>query len=104
MSIADFLNEISTNDYLYPIHNLEIGINYQYMGEDDVFNKSFIFKVVADQPDKYIIVVAGVSMMPLDKTFELVESINQQKIVRIGTDEFLHKTLTKIGAYDADIE
>ena len=77
--------ELSNNTNCEPINNLEVGIFYQYLtAEEDMFAKNFVFSVVEDNDDHYLIDIEKQYQTPLYKTFELVEAFNSGKLIRLG--------------------
>lgn len=79
------VKELSNDNNCQPIHNLEVGIHYQYLtAEEDMFAKNFSFKVLEDNDDHYLIDIADQYQTSLYKTFELVEAFNTGKLIRLG--------------------
>jgi len=66
---------------------LEKEIYYQYNGTGDLFSKTFAFKVVDDLPEHYTILVEEQFETVLEKTFELIDAINDGTIFKLGTAE-----------------
>lgn len=83
--LKNLASELSSDEHHQPVHNLEVGIYYQYLtAEEDMFSKSFVFMVIEDTDDYYMINIEKQYETPLAKTFELVEAINTGKIIRLG--------------------
>ena len=81
----ELAKQIGSKKNLEPIHNLEVGITYQYLtGSSDMFSKSFTFVVIDDCEDYYLIDIEGQYETPLAKTFEFIEAVNEGKIIRLG--------------------
>lgn len=82
-NLDSLILEIEDSLHSSPIHNLEVGKYYQYVSSGDLFSKSFTFKVVEDNMSHYVIIIEGEHIIPLEKTYNLVDSINQRHIYQI---------------------
>lgn len=66
-----------------PIQSLDIGRKYQYVSGGELFSRNFIFEVMEDNFNHYIILIEDEFTIPLDKDFLLVDAVNQGNILKI---------------------
>lgn len=86
--LKQLAQEIHNSDDCRPMQNLEVGISYQYFtAEEDLFSRNFIFSVVSDERDHYIIDIEKQYQTPMYKNFELLEAFHAGKIIRLGKIE-----------------
>lgn len=82
-TLQSLIGEVESHSDMRPIQNMEVGCHYQYLNNGDLFSKSFIFEVLKDIDDYYLILIEGQIEHQLHKSFELIDSINQGNIYRI---------------------
>lgn len=70
-----------------PIQNLIEGYFYRYNGTGDLFSKTFIFRVLEDRFDDYLILVNGTFETFLEKDFEFVDAVDAGIIEYLGSAE-----------------
>ena len=66
-----------------PIKNLENGEFYKYDGQKGPFSNSFIFEIIEDEGDHYIIKIENSFESVLTKDFELLESFDSGLIHKV---------------------
>ena len=88
MGYNELLKEI-VSEIPRPVWRLEVGTFYQFRGDGSPFSKSFMFRVLDDSNTHYVILIEEDTKIRLDKTYELIDSINQGIIKKLGTAEEL---------------
>jgi len=80
-------NEVFKEPSILPIQNLEADVFYYYKSSDeDMFSKSFVFQVLEEKHDHYIIEIEKQFKTILNKDFDLIEAVNYGKITRLGKE------------------
>jgi len=88
MSYETLLKEVRKDDPT-PCWRLEEDICYQYNSNGDLFSKTFMFRILEDRHEDYLITVEEQFETPLLKTYELINAINDGAIIKLGTREEL---------------
>lgn len=70
-----------------PIHNLRVGCCYRYNGTGDLFSKPFVFRVIEDRFDDYLICINETFETSLEKSFEFIDAVNDGIIEYLGIPE-----------------
>ena len=91
-ALETLMTEVSQENDL-PCWSLDPDSYYQYQGAGDLFSKSFVFRIVADMPDEYIILVNEQVTTKMQKDYDLIVTLNDKTIFRIGTVEDLNMKL-----------
>ena len=89
--MQNLMNEI--DGHKEPIHSLRIGYCYRYNGSDNLFSKTFIFRVVEDRFDNYLILVNELFATNLEKDFDLIDAVHDGVIEYLGSPDDIGLTL-----------
>jgi len=84
MSIESLLREVNKENPT-PCWRLEKDMCYQYNSNGDLFSKSFMFRILEDRPEDYLIIIEEQFETPLLKSYDLIISINEGNIFKLGT-------------------
>jgi len=79
MNLNSLINNVKES-VKQPCWQLELDRIYIYHGNGDLFSRTFAFEVLEDNPTEYLILVETQFKTPLEKTYELIDAINDGTI------------------------
>jgi len=93
-----------------PCWRLETDRIYIYHGSGDLFSRTFAFEILEDKPEEYIILVESQLKTPLEKTYELIDAINdgiiedkgpkEEVLKEFNVEEFLNEINEDIESFE----
>lgn len=79
MNLNNLVNAVKKS-IKQPCWQLELDRIYIYHGNGELFSRTFAFEVLEDNPTEYLILIESQFKTPLEKTYELIDAINDGTI------------------------